>query len=115
MIFRRTITDLKLQDGLIDVSHDWLDPHAHWDGNKAQVDVPVRATLQFGYMNRVNSHYRYKSSQVQFIGGQRQLSFPGRSSTSTCSMARRGVKDPVEAERLQRRPDGSPWPTCPCA
>ena len=108
MIFRRTITDLKLQDGLIDVSHDWLDPHAHWDGNKHRWTFPSGATLQFGYMNRVNSHYRYKSSQVQFIGFDETTEFPWEEQyLYMFSRLRRGVKDPVEAERLYgAAPDG---------
>ncbi|MFZ4431602.1 MAG: LAGLIDADG family homing endonuclease [Microthrixaceae bacterium] len=77
VIFRRTLTDLELPDGLIDVSHDWLDDtDAEWNGNKKRWTFPSGAVLQFAYMNQFNAQYRYKSTQFQFIGWDELTEFP---------------------------------------
>lgn len=84
-IFRNQLTDLELQDGLIDVAHDWLDDTpAKWNGNKRRWTFPNPstgdythgATLQFLYMNRQGMERRYKSSQLHFIGFDEMTEFP---------------------------------------
>lgn len=77
LILRRSLTDLQLPDGLIDVSHDWLrETGAKWNGNRFRWTFPSGAVLQFGYMAMRGSERRYKSSQFQFIGWDELTEFP---------------------------------------
>jgi hypothetical protein len=74
LILRRTLTDLKLPDGLIDVSNDWLSGTGakynandyRWTFPKPDGDLDGGAVLQFGYMSAYGSETRYKSSQFQY-------------------------------------------------
>lgn len=74
LILRRTLTDLKLPDGLIDVSNDWLAGTGakynandyRWTFPKPDGNLEGGAVLQFGYMSSFGSETRYKSSQFQY-------------------------------------------------
>lgn len=77
LIVRRTLQDLSLPDGLIDIAHDWLDgTDATYNGNKHRWTFPSGATLTFGYIGHLGSEKRYKSSQFQFIGFDELTEFP---------------------------------------
>lgn len=99
VIFRRTLTDLELPDGLIDVSKDWLDTtHAQWNGNKRRWTFPSGAILQFAYMNHYGSERRYKSTQFQFIGFDEITEFPWEEQyLYLFSRLRRGVQTTEQA------------------
>ena len=77
LIVRRSLADLELPDGLIDISKDWLSgTGATYNGNKHQWTFPSGATLTFGYLAHYGSETRYKSSQLQFIGFDELTEFP---------------------------------------
>ena len=77
LILRRKLTDLKLPDGLIDVSRDWLDGKGPtYNANDYRWTFPSGAVLQFGYMAQLGSEQRYKSSQFQFCGFDELTEFP---------------------------------------
>lgn len=84
LILRRTLTDLKLPDGLIDVSNDWLSGTGakynandyRWTFPKPDGDLEGGAVLQFGYMAAYGSETRYKSSQFQYVGFDELTEFP---------------------------------------
>lgn len=106
LIFRRTLADLKLQDGMIDVAHDWLDGKAHWNGADNRWTFRSGATLQFGYMGNARGHYRYKSSQLHFIGFDELTEMPWEEQyTYMFSRLRHGIKDRDEAIRLHGQSD----------
>lgn len=68
IIFRKSLTDLELSDGLIPRSHQWLDDtDADWNGSLHRWTFPSRATLQFGYLARELDRFRYRSSAYQYI------------------------------------------------
>lgn len=99
VIFRRTLTDLELPDGLVDVSKDWLDQtDAQWNGNKRRWTFPSGAVLQFAYMNHYGSERRYKSTQFQFIGFDEVTEFPWEEQyLYMFSRLRRGVQNSEQA------------------
>lgn len=84
LILRRSLTDLKLPDGLIDVSNDWLSGTGakynandyRWTFPKPDGNLEGGAVLQFGYMAAYGSETRYKSSQYQFCGYDELTEFP---------------------------------------
>lgn len=77
LILRRSLTDLKLPDGIISVSKDWLSgTGATYNANDYAWTFPSGAVLQFGYMAQLGSEQRYKSSQFQFIGFDELTEFP---------------------------------------
>lgn len=68
IIFRENLTDLQLAEGLIERSHDWWDgTNARWNGGTYTWRFPSGATISFGYMSSPTHHFRYKSSEYQFI------------------------------------------------
>jgi predicted phage terminase large subunit-like protein len=69
MIFRRTYIDLSLPGALISRSMEWWKgTAAHWDGANHKWTFPEGSSLQFGYCEGPNDHYRYQGMEVQFIG-----------------------------------------------
>jgi predicted phage terminase large subunit-like protein len=69
LLLRRTYSDLALPGALMDRAQEWLVPRgARWrDAEKTWV-FPSGATLTFGYLEHADDHYRYQSSEFQFIG-----------------------------------------------
>ena len=109
LIFRRSLTDLELPDGLIDVSRDWLDgTDAQWNGNKRRWTFPSGAIIQFAYMSTMGSERRYKSMQAQFIGFDELTEFPWKEQyTYLFSRLRRGVSNRQQAMAVYgESPDG---------
>jgi hypothetical protein len=109
LIFRRSLTDLELPDGLIDVSRDWLDgTDAQWNGNKRRWTFPSGAIIQFAYMSTFGSERRYKSMQAQFIGFDELTEFPWKEQyLYLFSRLRRGVKNREQAMAVYgEAPDG---------
>ena len=77
LILRKNLTDLKLPDGLIDVSRDWLDGKGpRYNANDHRWTFPSGAVLQFGNMSKAGSELRYKSSQFQYIFFDELTEFP---------------------------------------
>ncbi len=68
IIFRPSLTDLKLPSGLISVSHNWFSGHAPWNGDTNTWTFPNGARLQFGYLDNASDKYRYAGAEFQFVG-----------------------------------------------
>ncbi len=69
IIFRNTLADLKLPDGLIPRAHEWLDDtDARWNGTDYDWKFPSGAVLTFGYMDKQGGHRRYKGMAVHYVG-----------------------------------------------
>lgn len=68
ILFRKSLQDHKLPEGLIPRSKEWLMGKAHWNGSEYRWTFPSNATITFGYLDGVDDHYRYQSSAYQYIG-----------------------------------------------
>lgn len=78
IIFRKTLTDLKQPDALIDRASRWLgNTDASWDGSthtwsfptydhEGNPDVPSKLT--FGYIGEAEARTRYQGIMIQFVG-----------------------------------------------
>ncbi|MDZ7703352.1 MAG: phage terminase large subunit [Trueperaceae bacterium] len=76
LILRTTLTAMKLSDGLIPRSHEWLEETpAVWSQQDKQWTFPSGATLKFGYLENEKDKYRYSSSAFQFIGFEELTEF----------------------------------------
>jgi predicted phage terminase large subunit-like protein len=69
LLLRRTYSDLRLPGALMARAHEWLGgTPAKWHDDEHRWEFPSGASLQFGYLERANDHYRYQSSEFQFVG-----------------------------------------------
>ncbi len=72
ILFRRTYKDLTLPGALMDRATAWLYPTvARWRDKENTWHFPTQgadATLTFGYMDNDTDHYRYQSSEFQYVG-----------------------------------------------
>jgi predicted phage terminase large subunit-like protein len=99
LIVRRNYMELTQADGLIDVSHEWLDgTDATWNENLKRWSFPPHGnTLQFGHMDNAMDKRRYKGAQYQFIGIDEVTDFEERDAMFLFSRLRRkmGSKIPL--------------------
>jgi predicted phage terminase large subunit-like protein len=70
IIFRRTLTDLQQNEGLLSRAHEWLDPwpDVRYVPSLHQFQFPSGAKLTFGYMGSFTAWEHYQGSAYQFIG-----------------------------------------------
>ena len=70
LLLRRTYADLALPGAIMDRSHTWLQGKVgvHWSDDKKTWTFPGGATLTFGYLDGPRDHFRYQSSEFQFVG-----------------------------------------------
>lgn len=69
IMFRLTYTDLSLAGALMDRAAEWLMPTgARWKNDTHTWHFPSGATLTFGHMGDKKTHYRYQSSEFDFVG-----------------------------------------------
>jgi len=68
ILFRRTLEDHKLAEGLIPRSLEWWGGKAKWNGQDYRWKFPSGATVSFGYMAAPTDHFRYQSAAFQYIG-----------------------------------------------
>lgn len=71
ILFRKTLEDHKLSSSLIPRSKKWLVPvlgKKAYNGSTNTWTFPGGATISFGYLNNVDDHFRYQSTEFQFIG-----------------------------------------------
>jgi phage terminase large subunit-like protein len=69
ILFRKTYTDLALEDALMDRAHDWFGPvGAHWSEKDKRWTFPSGATITFGYLDGPRDHQRYQSAAFQYVG-----------------------------------------------
>jgi predicted phage terminase large subunit-like protein len=77
ILFRKSYSDLKLPEAIMDRSHDWLaSTAAKWNGEDYRWTFPSGATLNFGYMNLDKDKFRYQSSAYQYVGFDELTQFP---------------------------------------
>lgn len=112
IIYRKTLTDLELSEGLIEKSRNWgwKEQGASWNGSTYTWAFPSGATISFGYMGSVDAHLRYKSSEYQYIGFDQVEDIPEYQYTYMFSRLRRlkGVDIPLRM-RSTANPGGEPW------
>ncbi len=72
LILRRTFTDLSLAGALIDRSHEWFDEtEAKWNDRDHTWTFPCsegHSVLAFGFLKDSRGHFRYRSSEWNYIG-----------------------------------------------
>jgi len=68
MLFRRTLQEHNLAEGLIPRSVEWWGGKAKWNGQDYRWKFPSGATVSFGYMAASTDHFRYQSAAFQYIG-----------------------------------------------
>ena len=73
LIIRRTTTDLKQPDSILDRCERWLAPHitndtVHYDRINKIFTFPSGSKLKFGYLQNESDLYTYQGAQYQFIG-----------------------------------------------
>lgn len=70
IIFRKTLTDLQQNEGLLHRAHEWLDPfpEIRYIPSLHCFEWPNGARLAFGYMGSITSWMGYQGSAYQFIG-----------------------------------------------
>ena len=74
ILFRRTLTDLRLPDSLLSRARDWLGPFVasgevkYVPSENHAFHFPSGAKLVFGYLDSSNDRYRYQSAQFQYVG-----------------------------------------------
>lgn len=73
LIIRRTTTDLKQPDSILDRCERWLTPHitndtVHYDRINKIFTFPSGSKLKFGYLQNESDLYTYQGAQYQFIG-----------------------------------------------
>lgn len=77
LLLRKTYADLSLPGAIMDRAHEWLGPTAaRWNDREKTWAFPSGATLTFGYLDSANDHYRYQSSEFQYIGFDELTQFP---------------------------------------
>lgn len=69
ILIRENYQVLSLPGGLMDRAFEWLTPtDAHWNDKNKRWIFPSGATLSFGYLDGPRDHFRYQSSEFQFVG-----------------------------------------------
>jgi hypothetical protein len=90
ILFRKTMTDLKLPGSLIPRSHEWLEgTDASWNGSDHTWTFPSKASITFGYMRNDEERHRYRSTEFQFIGWDELTDFTRLQFTYMFSRMRR--------------------------
>jgi hypothetical protein len=96
ILFRRTLADLALPGALMDRANEWLrGTKARWSGTEKTWHFPSSATLSFGYLENANDHYRYQSSEFQFVGFDELTQFAEHQYLYLFSRLRRLAGSPV--------------------
>ena len=89
ILFRKTLEDHNLSGGLIRRSMEWLRGKAHWDKQSHVWTFPSCATITFGYLNNRDDHFRYQSTEFQYIGFDEITHIPKYQSSYLFSRLRR--------------------------
>ena len=108
ILFRRTYSDLSLPGGLISTFHDWLaGTDARFTAETKTWHFPSGATITFGYLDNVKDHYRYQSSQFQYLAFDEITQIDPKQYLYLHSRARRvkGVNIPIRI-RAATNPGG---------
>lgn len=101
IIFRRTLTDLKLPDAIMARALEWLaSTPARWNQQDKQFTFPSGAKLTFGYLEGPRDHLRYQGAAFQFVGFDEISQFEERQVAYLFSRLRR-LKGSVVPPRLR--------------
>lgn len=93
LLLRRTYADLSLPGALMDKAHTWLEnTDARWNDTNKTWSFPSGASLTFGYLEGPRDHFRYASSEFQFIAFDELTQFDERQYLYLFSRLRR-LKD----------------------
>lgn len=69
LLLRRTFPELTKADGLIPLSHEWLQgTDARWSEGNRQWTFPGGAILTFGHLESERDKYNYRGPSFQFVG-----------------------------------------------
>ena len=68
ILFRKTLRDHQLPEGLIPRAHEWWSGKARWKGDTNTYHFPAGSSVTFGYMDSPLDHLRYQSSAYQYTG-----------------------------------------------
>jgi len=68
ILFRKTLRDHQLPEGLIPRAHEWWANRAKWKGDTNTYHFPAGSSVTFGYMDSPLDHLRYQSSAYQYVG-----------------------------------------------
>lgn len=70
IIFRKTLTDLQQNEGLLHRAHEWLDPYqeVRYIPSMHTFEWPNGARLAFGYMGSITAWMGYQGAAFQFVG-----------------------------------------------
>lgn len=77
LILMRSYADLVKPDAPIPRSHEWLGgTGARYNSQQHSWHFPSSARLDFGYLQRADDRFNYKTAQYQFIGWEELTNFP---------------------------------------
>jgi predicted phage terminase large subunit-like protein len=68
MIFRRTVPQLTLPDGLVDASRELFEKQGQYNDNDKRWLFPNGSTISFGHMQYEADKQNYKGAQLSFLG-----------------------------------------------
>lgn len=70
LIFRKSFTDLALPGAIMNRAKEWLvgQPGVEWSEQSKTFTFPSKATLSFAYLDSDVDKYRYRSTELQYIG-----------------------------------------------
>lgn len=108
ILFRRTFTDLRLPDALMNRADEWLrGTDARWDEQEKTWYFPSGATLSFGYLEHERDKDRYQSAQFQFVGFDELTQFTEKQYQFLFSRLRRLRGSPIPVRmRAASNPGG---------
>ena len=71
IIFRKTLADARMPGSILSRAKEWLAPFFNtkeisWDGSS--IRFPSGARVQFGYLDSIDDHLRYQSTEFQYAG-----------------------------------------------
>ncbi|WP_273843907.1 phage terminase large subunit [Rubrobacter calidifluminis] len=90
ILFRRTFTDLALENSLMDRAASWLTrTDAQWSERDKRWTFPKGATLTFGYLDSPRDWRRYDSAEFQFVGFDEASQFRPRDMNALIQRVRR--------------------------
>ena len=68
LLLRKNFPQLSQAGGLIDRSKAWLSGKATWNEQKHRWTFPSGAILEFGHLQKKDSHFDYQGAEYDFIG-----------------------------------------------
>jgi predicted phage terminase large subunit-like protein len=96
LLLRRTYSDLSLPSAIMNRLHNWLaGTDAKWLAQDHTYLFPSGATVTFGYLENWRDRYRYRSSEVQYVGLDEGQQFSEEDALYTFSYLRKVEGSPI--------------------